>query len=251
MKKHLVFMTLLVLAFSMIFSITASADSSGISSLRAIAFSATQVRISWQGSASVYEVNYSPVDGSFRYAETAYANSIILGLAPDTTYEITVNALGRTESDPVYVTTPRFSTTREYGYKYQNFNLYYVSANSNVDFWDDSSRTRADKIQGSFLASAGHLRNFFYVSDFTLSSARQDKEFDYVVVMIPPRSADRYLSTGTISVPGSWTWVSWAYPINNILELYLENNGYFAPGKYVYAVYLNGWLGGKSTLIVE
>ncbi len=227
------------------------ASQSGISNLKAVPYSATQIKVTWDGGGSVYEVNYSPVDASFHYYDTVYTDSALISVVPETDYAITVNEEGGEESDPVYVRSPRLSTTREYGYKYQKFSLYYVSGGSNLNFWDDDSRTRVERIQGASLAGAGDLRNFHAAVEFTLSSAKSDKELSAVIVLYPPDSADRFTTSEVIYVPAAWTSALWAFSVDNVFQTYLAYNDAFAPGRYALELYFNGWLGGKTTFIVE
>jgi len=221
-----------------------------IDKLRANPISATQAQVSWTGEASVYEVYYKPVNGSFHYFDTVYDTSTILSLAPDTTYEIIVVADG-VESAPVYAKMPRPSTTREYNYKYQSFEFFYTNASTQADFFEDSSRTKLDRVSASTLAGAGVLREFFALSRFTMASAKYDKELHYLVVLYPPASQDRYLLSGVFSIPGSWTSVQYAYHVTPLITSYIGQNGSMDSGRYLMEVYLNGWLGGKLNLVVE
>ena len=251
MKKLMAAMTLVIVFVSVFLGSAAAAAQTTVTGLKAIPYSATQIKVSWQGDASIYEVYYGPVEGTFHYFDTVYENSAIINVAPDTNYEIIVKSQDQEESEPVYVTTPRISSTREYGYKYKSFTLYFVNAERTLSFWDIESPTKFNRIQGSYLSSVGELRDFFAVADFTMSRTSYDKELPYVIVMYPPKSADRYLSSDVISVTGSWTGIQWAYPINNLFEAYMSYNDAFAKGTYALELYINGWLGGKTSFIVE
>lgn len=251
MKRLMAAMALVMVLVSMFFGSAAAAAQTAVTGLKAMPYSATQVKVSWQGDASVYEVYYKPVEGTFHYYDTVYENSAIISVAPDTDYEIIVKAEEGEESEPVYVTTPRISSTREYSYKYKSFSQYFVNADRTLSFWDIESPTKFSRIQGSYLSSAGELRDFFAVADFTMSRTSYDKELPYVIVLYPPKSADRYLSSDVISVTGAWTGIQWAYPINNLFEAYMSYNDAFAKGTYALELYINGWLGGKTTFIVE
>lgn len=251
MKKRLIAAALVLALTLSLPSWFVSASAGGISGLKAVPYSATQVKLTWEGGGSVYEVNYAPVAASFHYYDTVYTNSALISVVPDTDYAITVNEEGGEESDPVYVRTPRLSTTREYGYKYQNFSVYYVSGGTNLNFWEDDSRVRAERVQGAYLAGAGDLRNFHATVEFTLASAKADKELSAIIVLYPPNSTDRFTTSEVISVPASWTSAQWAFSIDNIFQTYLAYNDAFEPGRYALELYFNGWLGGKTTFIVE
>jgi len=226
-------------------------EDSGITGLKATAFSATQIKVSWEGGAPPYRVHYGPVKGQFTYYDEVYSNSALIQVAPDTNYQIYVSQGEGAQSAPVYATTPRLSSQREYNYKYRNFSLYYTNADTNTDFWDDASRTRVERVQGAMLASAGELRNFFIAVEYTLSRAKTDKILQAVVVLYPPNSADRYVYSETTTIPGDWTGVRSAYNINHIFQTYLSYNDTFAPGRYAVELYFNGWLGGKTSFTVE
>lgn len=251
MKRNHAILALLLLACLLLPQAALATGGSGVSNLKGTAYSAIHIKLTWSGSASAYEVNYKPVNGSFRYFDEVTNESALIIVAPDTTYEITVNARGGKESAPIYVTTPSYSTTREYNYRYISLSLYAASANTNLDFWEDETRTRYERIQRSLLAGAGEMRDFYAISDFTMSPTSQEKALDYVVVLTPPYSPDRYLTSGVLSVPGSWDNALYAYYLSDMFKVYLEYNDSFAPGVYALEVFLNGWLGGKTTFVVE
>ena len=87
--------------------------------------------------------------------------------------------------------------------------------------------------------------------EFTLASAKADKELSAIIVLYPPNSTDRFTTSEVISVPASWTSAQWAFSIDNIFQTYLAYNDAFEPGRYALELYFNGWLGGKTTFIVE
>ena len=62
MKRLIAAMTLVMVLVSMFFGSMATAAQTTITGLKAMPYSATQVKVSWQGDASVYEVYYKPVD---------------------------------------------------------------------------------------------------------------------------------------------------------------------------------------------
>ncbi len=251
-RPALLFLTVLAILLANTGALAAqTAAPQAATAVKATPISATQAKVSWSGDAPVYEVYYKPVNGSFHYFDTVYDTSTILSLAPETTYEITVVTKDGAESEPVYANMPRLSNTREYNYKYQSFELYYTNANTQVDFFEDSSRTKLDRVSASLLAGAGVLREFFVLSRFSMSGAKHDKDLNYLIVLYPPSSADRFLSSGVFSIPGSWTSAQYAYHITPLLSSYVEQNGSFAAGRYVLEVYLNGWLGGKLNFAVD
>ena len=252
MKRTLAAVLSALLLFAALPLSAFAAEDSGITGLKATPFSATQIKVSWQGGSPPFRVHYGPVKGVFTYYDEVYENSALLQVAPETNYKISVSQGEEgAQSDLAYATTPRLNSQREYNYKYRNFSLYYTNADSNTDFWDDASRTRVERVQGAMLASAGELRNFFIAVEYTLSRAKTDKNLQAVVVLYPPNSADRYLYSETTSIPGDWTGVRSAYNINHIFQTYLSYNDAFAPGRYAVELYFNGWLGGKTSFTVE
>ena len=250
MKRIIAFLVaLLLLAASL--TILAEATGPSVDNVKAVAWSATQIKVSWIGSSSVYNVNYGVVDGSFHYYDTVYTDSAVISVAPETRYYITVQPEGGVESDPVYVVTSAADTTREFNYKYKNCALYFVNHGNPVDFWKDSSKTKVGTVQKSVFMGAGELRDYNLTIEFTLASSNLDRDFAFIVVMTPPDASDRYTTSGTITIPGSWRSAKWYFNIDDILQTYAQFNDEFAPGRYDLSLYFNGWFAGNTAVYVK
>ncbi len=230
----------------------AAAQSEPISGVRAIPFSATQLKVSWDGPSAAYKVNYGIPDGEFYYYENAYETSVMLMVVPGAPYYVTVSYEdGTGETEPVYVTMPRVGTQREFNYRYMNFRAYFVNTNTHLDFWEDDSRTAFERIQGVYLSGAGEVRDYVAGVEFTVSRTNADKEFNYIVVLYAPGERDYYVNYGTEIVPGNWSGGRLAVGLNYPIQTYLEYNGAFAPGRYDLELYINGWLGGRTSFVVD
>ncbi len=251
MKKRLALLLAFLCLAQFAPLLPALASESSVSSLKAVAYGATQVKVSWSGDAQTYYVNYGVVGGTFTYYDTVYDTSCIISVAPETQYEIYVEPDGGVASSPVYVMTPKPDSNREYHYRYQKCALYYVSADSHTDFWKDNSRTKFETIQSPYLMSAGELRNFYLTIDFTLSSSNADKDMNYVIVLSAPHLVDRYVTSSSVSIPANWTSLAHVFSINDLLQTHAQFNDDFAPGKYYVSLYFNGWLGGQTSFAVK
>lgn len=251
MKRIIAFLAALLLCAAALSALAEPATGPSVENVKAVAWSATQIKVSWTGSSSVYNVNYGAVDGNFHYFDTVYTNSGIINVAPQTRYMITVQPEGGIESDPVYVVTSAADTTREFNYKYTNCLLYFVPHGNSSDFWKDSSRTKVSTVQKSAFMGAGELRDYNLTIDFTLLSSNIDRDFNYVVVMTPPNTVDRYTTSGTITIPAAWRSAKWYFGINDILQTYAQFNDEFASGRYDLSLYFNGWFAGNTAVYVK
>jgi hypothetical protein len=252
MKRRILSALLALLtAASLPLGLAMAESASPVTNLKAVPYSATQVKVTWDGPEGMYYVNYGVAGGSFHYYDTVYTTEALINVAPETSFAIYISVESGAKSGEVFVTTPRASTQREYRYKYTNFKLYYVNANTHLDIWEDSSRTEIDRVQSAYLQSAGDLRDFHVGVEFTMSSAKSDKELPYVIVLYPPDKIDRFMSYGTMVIPADWTSVQWADNINYIFTTYLAYNDNFTPGRYRLELYLNGWSGGKTDFVIE
>ncbi|HSK69331.1 MAG TPA: hypothetical protein VLA21_08750 [Candidatus Limnocylindria bacterium] len=250
-RRNLAILPALVLFLSL-WAAPALAGSGRITDVRAVPYSATQLKVSWNGPGSVFVVNHGVPDGDFNYYDTAYASSIILSVVPGATYWVTVSFEDQTgETEPVYVTMPRAGTAREFNYRYKNFRAYFVNPNNRLEFWEDDSRTPFERIQGVYLSGAGELRNYAAGVEFTVSRTKADKEFNYIVVLYAPGELDYYVNTGTEIIPGSWTSGRFAVDLTYPIQTYLDYNGAFTPGRYDLELYINGWLGGRTSFVVD
>ena len=66
-----------------------------------------------------------------------------------------------------------------------------------------------------------------------------------------PGETDYYVNYGTEIIPGNWSGGRFAVGLNYPIQTYLDYNGSFAPGRYDLELYINGWLGGRTSFVVD
>ena len=252
MKKHGAIALLLILSLCLtITPALAQENNSGVSNLKAVIISPFQVKVTWDSPDSAFRVFYQPVKGNLYYFVDVNTNSALIYLAPLTDYMIWVQPEGKEVSETVNISTPKASTQKEYGYRFREFSFYTTTGGPELNFFEDSSRVRVNKVQGALMAGAGEARDYYMLTEFNMSHASQDRNMHYMLVMTPPNSFERLLDHGDLTLPGHWTDINYAFVLNKLIYSHTNYLGEMSPGKYSIDLIINGWHAGGAELIVE
>lgn len=228
---------------------TTGEEQTGLESVTLTQKSNTSVSVTWNDPGVSMKVSYAVAGHPVQWSLTSTGPVQLSGLAPNTTYEVTVydekNDITKTEMIALAEPEPY----RGNGFRWNLCNPYYV-VNGSKPLFDRSRR----RVNNETLADFTAKRNdggYYIILEASWKKTEADKTWREVWVMRTP-SGNVFTWEDFNICEADWTGFYFAYPIDKMLLQYMaDDDRSIEIGTYQFELYFDGLFAGRTTLTIK